>query len=123
METLIRFLRRHPPRSGWLLFGLALMAVMTLPVLLAYSELDLVVQPAFFGVAAGLVLGIVGGRRTRLLMIVPAIFIALMLLELVPPWRFVMMDLRALLSRTVPRQPLMWPLAADAAASRVADIL
>jgi transglutaminase-like putative cysteine protease len=113
-EVLIRFLRRHPPQSGWGLFSLALAAVSILPLMIKDSRLDLAAGPMLFAVLSGLVLGLSGSRRIRWLLLVPAILIPLMLLELVPPWRIIVADMRSIF-RSDPQPPLLLPSAITAA--------
>ena len=83
------------------------------------------------GVTAGLVLGFGGGRRTRPLLIIPALLIPLGLLGLLPPWRVVEGDLRAVLRivvqtvlRDAAQRPLfLLPAALTAAAAGTWNLL
>ena len=123
MEASIRFLRRHPPLPGWWSSLLAVAAVMILPMMMSASPLRLSAEPMLLGVLSGLLLGFVGGRRVRPLVIIPALLIPLILLELLPPWRVVEADLRTLLDFSGPRGPLLLPAAVAAAFSGVDAIL
>lgn len=131
METSIRFLRRHPPRTGWQLFAFALLTVLFLPVMVNSSALDLQTVPTIVGVSAGLILGFGGGRRTRPLLIIPALLVALGLLGLVPPWRIIENDLwtlgrmvwQAVQRSASPAPPLLLPAAISAAIASTQNLL
>lgn len=115
MDASLRFLVRRPPRTGWILFFLALSAVLVLPTMLMYSSLELASGPMVVAVAAGLLLGLAGFRRFRLLLLIPALLLPFWLLELLPPLRIVAADLRSVLRAADARPPLLLPAALDAA--------
>lgn len=131
METTIRFLRRHPPRTGWQLFTFALATVLILPVMVSASSLELQTTPTVIGVIAGLIVGFGGGRRTRPLLIIPALLVCLALIGLLPPWRVIESDLWALgrivsqvvRRSTAPYPPLLFAAAVSAAATSTQNLL
>ncbi len=117
MDASLRFLARRPPRTGWILFFLALAAVLILPSMLAYSSLEFSSGPMLVAVIAGLLFGLVGLRRLRALLIIPALVLPFVLMELAPPLRIIVGDIRALLHFSGPRPPLLVPQAVSAALS------
>ena len=123
MDTVLRVARRHPPRSGWIVWSLALVTLLVLPSMLDSSPLDVRAGPMLGAVIAGLVFGVAGSRRTRLLLIVPALLLPLLLLELVPPWRIMIVDVRTLLTWPRTEQPLLLVPATVAAAGETARTL
>ncbi len=122
-EALLRFLQRHPPRSGWTLFGLALATVLVLPLMIETSAFGLASGAMLRGVLFGLLLGLLGGRFLRPLLVIPAILVPLGLLELLPPWDVVEADLRVLATRSFPEEPLFLPTAVSTATSTTATTL
>ncbi len=122
-EVLIRFLGRHPPRSGWGLFSLALVAILILPLMIENSRFDLAAGPMLFVVLLGFVLGLCGGRWLRWLLLIPALLVPLILLELAPPWRIIVADVRSILQWTRPGQPLLLPSAVAASVAGTAGTL
>jgi transglutaminase-like putative cysteine protease len=96
MDTVIRWVWRHPPRVGWGLFGLGFATVLLLPTVSGSTELRLDGGPIFNAVCAGFVLAFMLGPRFRILWLIPALVVPFGLFDLVPPWRIVEADLRAL---------------------------
>jgi len=123
MDTVLRMARRHPPRSGWVLWSLALATVLVLPAMLDSSPLNVRAGPMLGAVITGLVFGVVSSRWARLLLVVPAILMPLLLLELVPPWGIIVADVRTLLTGFQTKQPLLLVPATVAAASETAATL
>ncbi len=123
MDTVLRLARRYPPRSGWMVFSLALGTLLMLPAMLDSSPLDLRAGPMLGAVIAGLVFGVAGHRWRRILLIVPAILMPLLLLELVPSWRIIAADVRTLFTWPRTEQPVLLGPATGAAASETAGTL
>ncbi|HSH81119.1 MAG TPA: transglutaminase domain-containing protein, partial [Herpetosiphonaceae bacterium] len=97
METVVRFLQRHPPRSGWLLFLLALATGLVLPVVVDASRFELAAMPTSLAVILGLVLPLWGGRRIRPLLLLLALLFLLFLVGLLPSYAVFAEDLNSLL--------------------------
>ncbi len=97
MELLIRFARRHPPRIGWGVFLLGFVTVLLLPSLISNAELLLDSGPTLLAVTAGYLLTFLLGRRTRIVWIIPALLVPFFIFDLVPPWRIIEADARALI--------------------------
>ncbi len=97
METAVRFLQRHPPRSGWLLFLLALATGLVLPVVVDTSRFELAAMPTTLAVILGLALPLWGGRRIRPLLLLTALLFLLFLLGLLPSYAVFVADLNSVL--------------------------
>lgn len=109
MNAALRFLVRRPPRTGWGLFGLALLAVLMLASLVLDSALEVDAGPIFAAVVLGLVLGLAGKGWRRVLLLAIALAVPLLLLGLAPSPRVVIDDLRILLTINSPRPPFGLP--------------
>ena len=123
METTVRFLLRHPPRCGWLLFLLALATGLSLPVIVDSSRFELAVAPTSLAVIAGLALPLWGGRRIRPLLFLIALLILLFLLGLLPSPAVFAEDLNSLLRWRGEGTVLRLPDAFRAAAASAAETL
>src|SRR5919199_516211 len=109
VDASLRFLARRPPRTGWVLFWLALVAVLILPWMLAYSALDLSAGPALLAVVAGLIFGLAGWRGIRLVLVVPALLLPFGIMDLLPPLYVVAADLRSLMHLVGHRPKFLLP--------------
>lgn len=110
MNAALHFFAQRPPRTGWMLFGLALAAVLMPASLVVNSSQDINSGPVLLAGVAGLVLGLSGRRWLRALALVAALLVPFMILELVPPPDAVAADLGTLLTLRGPRAPFILPL-------------
>jgi transglutaminase-like putative cysteine protease len=123
VDASLLFLARRPPRTGWIIFWLALGSVLILPWMLAYSALDLTAGPALLGVVAGLIFGLTGWRGIRLVLVIPALLLPFGLMDLLPPLYVVAADLRSLMHLVGHRPKFLLPSTVRAAASLTATTL
>jgi len=119
MNATLRFLVQRPPRTGWLLFGLATAAVLMPASLVLNGAKQIAAGPLMLAALAGLVLGLGGSRWRRVLLLLVALLVPLLLLDLAPPPGVLVDDLRALLTVRGRRPPLLLPSTLEDSAARV----